>query len=388
MQTIDTLRAEHARRTWRMRPDWLQGAKWQPLLRRSGVVIGALAAVSVPAVIVDQRSVNVPPAVAGWLYLLIVLPITLYWGRATGLVTACVAGFLDYVLFISPRYTLLLAHRTDLLWLLVAVMGLVVTVEVVDRVNRARLAVLRHAAAELERERMEEQREAFLAGIIHDLRTPLTVIRGQAQLLGREVARTDTSPVGRLAAGLGSIEAATVSMSALIDDMLDLTRLHLGKQLDLHREPLDLLMLVQQTVDVVQKTAVHRIGVSASVPELIGRWDRRRLVRIIDNLLTNAIKYSPDGGPIDVRVVQEQDGAIGWAVMSVHDRGVGIPAQDLPHVFDWFHRGENVAGQISGTGIGLAGVKQIVEQHAGTIAIVSEQGTGTTVTARLPTDLV
>lgn len=369
--------------TWRPTLELLLRGDWRRRLHRTGLVVGALIAISAPGVVIDRRIINVPPAVAGWLYLLVVLLATLYWGRSTGLITACLAGMLDYVLFISPRYTLRLEQWTDLLWLLVAVLGMVIAVEVVERVNRARRSALQRLAVELERERMQEQREAFLAAIVHDLRTPLTVIHGHAQLLERKATVLDAPQTEWLEAGLAGIDAATASMTALVDDMLDLTRLHVGKQLDLKLQAVDLIALVAQTVAIVQRTTGHAIGLHAAMPALVGQWDRRRLSRIVDNLLTNAVKYSPDGGSIDTSVTQEQDGD-GWAVLSVHDHGMGIPANDLPHVFEWFHRGENVAGHIPGTGLGLAGTKQIVEQHGGTIAIVSEEGQGTTVTIRLP----
>jgi signal transduction histidine kinase len=120
--------------------------------------------------------------------------------------------------------------------------------------------------------------------------------------------------------------------------------------------------------------------VTASQSEVIGTWDEVRLGRVIDNLLDNAIKYSPRGGAIEV--VIEVDGSD--AVLSVKDRGEGIPQVDLPHIFERFRRGGNVEGRIPGTGIGLAGVHRIVEQHTGSMSVQSEVGQGTTFTIRLP----
>ena len=103
---------------------------------------------------------------------------------------------------------------------------------------------------------------------------------------------------------------------------------------------------------------------------------------MIANLLSNAIKYSPDGGEVTLAV--RRDAAGDRAVLEVRDRGLGIPAADLPRVFERFRRGSNVVGRIPGTGIGLAGARQVVEQHGGAIAVDSVEGAGTTVTIQLP----
>jgi signal transduction histidine kinase len=100
----------------------------------------------------------------------------------------------------------------------------------------------------------------------------------------------------------------------------------------------------------------------------------------VANLVSNAIKYSPNGGEVRVRLGCEDR----CAVLSVQDQGVGIPAADLPRVFEQFHRAANVAGRFKGTGLGLAGARHIVEQHGGSISLESREGVGTTVTVRLP----
>jgi signal transduction histidine kinase len=105
---------------------------------------------------------------------------------------------------------------------------------------------------------------------------------------------------------------------------------------------------------------------------------------VLANLFSNAIKYSPEGGTITVTLGHEVDHIGTWAVVRVRDHGVGIPAQDLALVFQRFHRGSNVTGRISGTGLGLAGARQIVELHGGTISVESEPGSGSTFTLRLP----
>jgi signal transduction histidine kinase len=119
--------------------------------------------------------------------------------------------------------------------------------------------------------------------------------------------------------------------------------------------------------------------VEATVPALVGRWDGARLERVLLNLLANAVKYSPGGGEISLTVSQEDH----WATVVVRDQGLGIPTADLPHIFERFHRAGNV-GRITGTGIGLAEARQIVEQHGGTITVASQEGSGTTFALQLP----
>lgn len=117
---------------------------------------------------------------------------------------------------------------------------------------------------------------------------------------------------------------------------------------------------------------------------LVGQWDRERITRAIGNLVGNAIKYSPKGGDVVVRVWRDErlDGP--WAVVEVQDHGIGIPTADLPQIFEYFHRGANAVGFIPGTGIGLATVKAIIEQHEGSIHALSQEGVGSTFSVRLP----
>ncbi|HEU0116464.1 MAG TPA: ATP-binding protein [Thermomicrobiales bacterium] len=128
----------------------------------------------------------------------------------------------------------------------------------------------------------------------------------------------------------------------------------------------------------------HTIALDATVATLVGVWEAARIRRMLDNLLGNAVKYSPNGGPVTatLRRADGPDGA--WAELTVADRGVGIPANDLPHIFERFHRGTNVAKRIAGSGIGLSGARQIVEQHGGAIAATSVEGQGSVFTVRLP----
>ena len=228
-------------------------------------------------------------------------------------------------------------------------------------------------------------RDEFLSSAAHDLKTPLAGVKATAQLLVRRAARVAAEDA-TLAQGLRSIDAAATRMTGLINELLDLARSEMGQPLALDPQPTDLTALVQRAAaDQLPIHPDHPIRVELPPTPLIGVWDPARLQRVLDNLLSNAIKYSPQGGDIRVAVSQET-GPSGepLAVMRVTDRGIGIPAADLPHVFERFHRGANTEGRLPGTGIGLASVRTIVEAHGGAISIHSEEHRGTTVTVQLP----
>jgi PAS domain S-box-containing protein len=227
-------------------------------------------------------------------------------------------------------------------------------------------------------------REELLALVAHDLKGPLTAIKGTADLLQRQAAAGRLAP-DRLSDRLATISQTATTMAAQIGELLDAARLRAGQPLELDRHPTDLMGLIHRVVAQVQQTTTgHTIDVQAAVPELIGNWDAPRLERVLGNLLGNAVKYSPAGGDVSVEVGHEEDGGQAWVCVAVRDRGVGIPAADLPHIFEPYHRAANVAGRFPGEGIGLAGARQIIEQHGGRIHVESEEGQGSTFTIQLP----
>jgi PAS domain S-box-containing protein len=243
----------------------------------------------------------------------------------------------------------------------------------------------REHAARAEAEAALRERDQVLATVSHDLKAPLTTISGQAQLLRRRAERTGTLEPERLLKGLALIETAVTKMAGWIDELLDVARLEAGRPLELHPEPTDLVALAWQAAAEQQRaTGRHRVAVETTERELVGVWDPARLGRVLDNLLSNAVKYSPAGGKVTVSVAREQQAGKNWAVMRVRDQGVGIPAADQPHIFERFRRGANVVGRIAGTGIGLAGASQIVQQHGGSIEVSSQESRGSTFIVRLP----
>jgi signal transduction histidine kinase len=232
---------------------------------------------------------------------------------------------------------------------------------------------------------LNHQKDEFLATVSHDLRNPLAGIKGWTQLLIRRARRLPEAERERWAHDLATIDGTAGRMAAMIDDLLDLTQLQMGRPLELHREPTDLVALARRVAaDHQQLAEAHTIVVQSELPSIEGMWDPSRVERVVGNLVSNAIKYSPNGGDVLLTVGTQATAAGAQATLSIHDNGVGIPTAELPRVFARFYRGSNVASSIAGTGIGLAGAKQLIEQHGGTIGVVSVQGQGSTFLVQLP----
>jgi signal transduction histidine kinase len=223
-------------------------------------------------------------------------------------------------------------------------------------------------------------RDEVLASTSHDLRSPLTGVRLQGILL-RRLLRNEGRGHDDVVRGLEDIDSAIGRAFTLIDELLDVAALQAGRRLQLERREVDLAELARQVVAQHQaRTSFHRLSLTSPEAPLVGEWDPNRLARVVDNLLSNAVKYSPEPDTIGVELTREGD----WAVLRVQDHGVGIPSGELTRVFDRFYRGTNVPPEMRGSGIGLHGVRQIVEQHGGWVAVESQPGAGSMFTVRLP----
>lgn len=224
-----------------------------------------------------------------------------------------------------------------------------------------------------------ERERRFTEDASHELRTPLAVLRSEI-----EVALQRDRPAEEYKLVLQRCLEELLRLNKLVDDLLLLARSETG-QLRLERAPVNLHALCQEMVDYVHPLAEEhklQLEMSADRESITVRGDARRLKELMLNLLDNAIKYTPAGGRIRVCVKRQSE----MAVVEVADTGCGVPAEDLPHIFDRFYRRRRASdGQTTGFGLGLAICKWIVEAHGGAIAVHSEPGRGTRVTFRLPT---
>jgi signal transduction histidine kinase len=232
---------------------------------------------------------------------------------------------------------------------------------------------------------LEHQKEEFLATVAHDLKNPLAAIKGWIQILGRRTRQLPEGERERWRQDLGTVDGTATRMAGMIDELLDLTHLQMGRPLELRAQVTDLVALARRVAaEYQQLTDAHTICVRSTLESLDGVWDQARLERVVGNLISNAVKYSPDGGEVILSLTMEESASGASAVLSVRDEGIGIPPEDVSRVFERFYRGTNVVGHIAGTGIGLAGAKQLVEQHGGSMAVESTPGAGSTFVVRLP----
>jgi PAS domain S-box-containing protein len=232
---------------------------------------------------------------------------------------------------------------------------------------------------------LERQKDEFLASVSHDLKTPATIIKGRANLLHRALARSEAVPTTTIIEGLTSIDESTIQLVRLVDELLDITRWRMGQVIELDLGPADIVDIARRLGAEYQNMSPrHTIRIETDVKRVVGDWDEARIERVMANLLSNAVKYSPKGGEISIRTTELNRDGEAWAAFSVTDRGIGIPPAEIDKVFEPYFRGSNVQRSISGTGVGLAGTRHIVEQHAGEIHVDSEVGRGSTFTVMLP----
>jgi signal transduction histidine kinase len=251
---------------------------------------------------------------------------------------------------------------------------------VAQQLNDTRLLRAQLEAANQKLAQLSEEKSAFVQMAAHDLRAPLTVIRGYVDLVMAETAvASDSEAVEHLKI----VISRTQQMANLIDNLLDVERIESGKVV-LHRELLNLAGIVEQVTRGFQALAEQE-GVTlrwqspTGLPLFLA--DSDRLVQALSNLLSNALKFTPRGGTVKV-IVLERDSDV---AVEVSDTGPGISEEDLPRLFQRFFRTDAARRQrIPGTGLGLSIVRAIVEQHGGQVYVRSQVGLGSTFGFTLP----
>lgn len=224
---------------------------------------------------------------------------------------------------------------------------------------------------------LEQEREDFLRAVSHDLRSPLTAVLGRADLIQRHAGRAD-----QVRQSAEAIAANARRMNAMIQDLVDSTRVDQGRT-GLDREPTDLRAMIVGLLDHLDgaiATDRVRLIAPAALPRVLA--DRSRVERIVTNLVTNALKYASRASEVTVTLkLAEQAEAV---ITSVSDRGPGIPASELPHLFDKFYRSSSAREHPDGLGLGLYIARGFVEAHGGWMEAESQVGLGSTFRFSLP----
>lgn len=248
-----------------------------------------------------------------------------------------------------------------------------------DLARRAAVAV-ENARLYRETQAAVRIRDQFFSIASHELKTPLTSLMGYAELLQRR-AKRDGTLSERDQRSVAVIVEQAGRLNRLIAALLDLSRIQTG-QLNVERGAVDLRALVRRQVDAMQPVLDrHRLMLDGGEEPVVVEGDELRLDQVVQNLVQNAIKYSPEGGAIVVRIERRGE----QACLEVTDQGIGIPQAALPQLFRRFYRAPNAdTKQIGGMGVGLFVIKEIVELHGGTVEVTSREGEGSTFTVCLP----
>ena len=235
-----------------------------------------------------------------------------------------------------------------------------------------------------EQRRLDDARREFVANVSHELRTPLTNIRSYTETL---LDAAGDIPLDTEKQFLGVISSESERMARIVTDLLTLSKLDYGR-MELRMTDFALADMLKNVANAMKMTAKDRnleltVEAPDALPHIVG--DRDRLEQVVVNILSNAVKYTAAGGHVCLAAAQIAENRVR---ITVEDDGIGIPAADVPRLFERFYRVDKARSrEAGGTGLGLAIAKEIVEQHEGRIALASEYGHGTTVTITLPTDL-
>jgi PAS domain S-box-containing protein len=227
---------------------------------------------------------------------------------------------------------------------------------------------------------LDKMKSEFIAMVAHELRAPIASVEQQLNVILNGMAGEVTAKQEKL---LSRAKERTHGLLTLIKDLLDLSKIEAGKMVQ-YKEPLSLQEVISKVIDLMRAEAeAKKIDLQFSAPPTtpLINADRNSMEGIFTNLISNAIKYTPEGGKVWVTLGEEG----GFVKATVSDTGIGIKKEDLPRIFDKFYRVKTPeTREIIGTGLGLAIVKNIVDAHLGSISVESEEGGGTTFTVLFP----
>jgi two-component system, sensor histidine kinase and response regulator len=226
------------------------------------------------------------------------------------------------------------------------------------------------------RDEREARRNEFISMVVHELKTPITSLKGYSQLLGKRYERMGDGQGMNLAARM---DQQVNRLTSLIDDLLDINRMEGGK-LRLRESDFAFDELVDEIMADIQLTTEQHTLLKEGQTHATIRGDRERIGQVLTNLLTNAIKYAPESETIVVKLARDEQSV----TASVQDFGPGIPKEQQAHVFEPFYRVEGTESSVTGLGLGLAIAAGLVERHQGKIWVESEEGVGTTFSFSLP----
>ena len=337
--------------------------------RAAGYAVGSV----VPVLLTYLGSkLALPAFVFEHLVVLLVLGVAVSWGLGPAVAAVLVAVVSDNVLLRDPVGSATITGYRDLLDLLLFAVVAIVVSSLVTRAHAARAAA--QGAAVRER-RAREERDRLIATISHDLATPLSVLSGTVQFAKyRGATEVDWA---HLLQRLDTATARATSLLRMLSDAHALETESLGLELRAH----DLRALVSPIVQMMDRLSErHPVVLSTADAPIVVNADASRLQRVLENLVNNAIKYSPQGGTVEVLL--ERQGK--EAVMSVRDYGIGISPEALPHIFDRSFRAPEATAFAPGLGLGLSIAAEVVARHGGTISACRADGSGTKVSVRLP----
>lgn len=232
-----------------------------------------------------------------------------------------------------------------------------------------------------EHEKLDTMRKEFVANVSHELKTPITTIKSYTETL-IDGAMDDKEICGSF---LSVIDKESDRMARLVSDLLQLSRMdHKKNNFNLSRFDIDnLIKDIVNKLDISFKEKNHIIKMGLCDKNIIINGDKDRIEQVIQNILTNAIKYTPNNGIVSINIREENE----QAMISIKDNGIGIPEKDVSRIFERFYRVDKARSRdMGGTGLGLSIAKHIIEQHGGDISVKSEVGKGTEFKIKLPVD--